>query len=756
MIQLTKNLWIGTTEDCETPGFQVVHACKHPCHNRLCGNPDPSDRKYLLADTGDDLYLNMIDPVEPLFKIEMFEGFLSWMKLKRGLPVLIHCNKGQSRSVGLAMLWMAHEGDISKASFDLAWDDFELMHPDTFLPGKGLETFLRENWERLFVVGEMQEMEFDEGNSVNMVRNSALVHFAGFAEIEDKHHKWVRPVPNIFQFRCYESYEWLDAEGVPIRLVFLKPRQVGSSTVSGHICYHHSRRYRIDGILMADESSRTDKVWEIFNSYPNHDNFNHHWDSTHSSNTERSVFTYSDGQEGLWERDTANDPKAGAAGTRQAVWLSEVGRYAKTGTRQDTKVIGNVLASLADIPHSLAILESTAEGQGGFFQEAFEGGVTIDERKQGKVGNGWVRVFAGWWEFLEYSLQPLPQNADYFDDEDPRWQQYKDRERRGKLLYKWTANQIAWRRYMIVSKLGRSESQFDQDFPESPEVAFQASGSPRFDIMGVARLKTQATVGHDYAKTGSLQDNKGKLTFVNTDPWLWVAEEPRHGLDYIIFIDPMTGQQSEGSAKRDAHACGVIRKGYMSDDKKTWVNARLVATIYVEGGCRWDDDILAERAMRLSKWYGECIIAPEANMGLGVIRWLADNGAYLWMREKMDELIPGKRHMIPGWLTTPGAQGTRNLWVNAIAEFIREQELDCQFMPAVSEMETFQRGDRGFAAARPGKHDDWIAGIGIGLFLLDNATTMVPPNRGKTIGVTTYFDGADQSRTLKDKYPGMS
>jgi hypothetical protein len=756
MTKITDNLFIGDLEDCKVEGMSIVHACKHPCHKENFGTPDASDPTYLSGEKGNDLFLNMIDPPVPLFKLQMFMVFFDWMQSRRNTPVLIHCNKGQSRSVGLALLEMVRRGEIPGKTFDEARVSFDTLHPGVFQPGNGLETFFRDNWMELFPVEQIEEkpMELTTDNAIGVVKNSALVHFAGFSEIEDKEHKWIKPKPNVFQYRCYEAYEWLDAQGVPIRLVFLKPRQVGSSTVTGHICYHHSRRYRVDGILMADESSRTDKIWEIFNSYPKHDHFTPHWDSSHTSNTERAVFTYNDGQEGLWERDTANDPKAGAAGTRQVAWMSEAGRYSKTGQRQDTKVIGNVLSSLADVPHSLGILESTAEGQGGFFQEAFEGAVTLEERKRGKVGNGWVRVFAGWWEFEEYQLPELPQNADYYDDEDPRWQQFKEREKRGKMLYKWTPAQIAWRRYMIVSKLGKSESQFDQDYPESPEVAFQASGSPRFNIMGVARLKSQALVGHDYGRLGNLVENKNVVTFMPGDQWLWMCEEPRFGLEYLVFIDAMTGQQSEGSAKRDAHACGVLRKGYFSDDKRTWHNTRLVAAIHVDGGCRWDDDILAERALRLSKFYGDCIVIPEANQALGVIRWLADNGAFLWLREKMDELVPGKRHLIPGWLTTPGAAGTRNLWVNAIAEFIREETLDCSFMPAVQEMETFQRGDRGIAEARPGKHDDWVAGLGIGLFLLDNATMMTPPQTWSQFSGS--FSSTPGNEDLREKYRGLS
>ena len=163
---------------------------------------------------------------------------------------------------------------------------------------------------------------------VALVQGSPLVHFTGFVTIEDKDHKRImlngqegNGLPNILQRRIAEAYDWCIENGIPARLMVLKPRQKGSSTFTGHLCYHHARRFHCDGMIIGDEGSRTEKAWQIFTDYSRNDTFP--WDSRVKFNTEKCTFTYKDGSKGLWERDTANDPKAGIGGTRRVVVTGE-------------------------------------------------------------------------------------------------------------------------------------------------------------------------------------------------------------------------------------------------------------------------------------------------------------------------------------------------------------------------------------------------------------------------------------------------
>lgn len=739
--RIIDNLYVGTLEDCKAAtgqkGWAVVHACKNPCHADQCGQkPDPAGKDYLSKQVGDSLYLNMIDGPAQFFQLELFHTFIKFARARweEGKKLVIHCDKGESRSPTLALLFLARVlYRIPADTYDDAWDAFQvILGPDcVYAPSKGLETWMRENWNefqggrRLPSLDTGRESEppveipqLDPQATVELIRTQPLVHFAGFTEIEDKEHRWIKPTPNVLQFGIAEVYTWCMEQGVPCRIMVLKPRQVGCSTFCAELCYHHMRRIPSDMIVMGDVAKRTEKVWEIFSNIAPHDSFA--WDSRITkAHTEKVEFTYQDGSKGLVEHDTALDPKAGISGTRQIVWLTEAARYRKNNGG-DQKVISAVLQSLPQAPNTLGIEESTPEGAAGQFYKNWQGAVTLEQRKAGVIGNSWIKVFAAWFEFPEHTLARTEGNAEYFDEDLDR------RERRGIDLYNWSDGQIAWRRMKIATDCGGDERIFDQDFAEDAESCFLASGRPRFDMEGVTSLEKEAKIKHELAELGTLDRNdKGDVAFTETgkeESWLWVSERPKPGLRYIGPGDPCTGAQSEGSAEPDAHAFGILRAGYM--DGSTWVRPKLVAVIDVPLGCRWDDDMLAERYKRLLDWYGGCEVIPETGNGLGVLNALQREEASIYQREKMDQMHPGEMLKVAGWETN---KKTRPLVINAVAAAIREKEIDCTYAPAVSEMRTFIINDRGKAEAKDGCHDDWVMMLGIGLFNIERASVYQPP-----------------------------
>jgi hypothetical protein len=460
----------------------LVHACK-TCHQRLLGQLGPTDRRYLSHVDQGDLYLNLIDASSAYFQMQCFTAFLkyareNWLDER---PMVIHCDQGGSRAPMLAVLLMAKVLDLLPArSLDEAMDAFEEQH-GPLSPSEGIETYLRTHWNAIepnpvaYKGPNRRSVEYHPPDTskvtneeaIALLMGSPIVHFSTMVEIEDKNHEMIVPVPNILQMRINEAYEWCLANGVAPRLQTLKPRQKGSSTFFGHLFYHHARRFHTDGLIIGDESSRVMKVWQIFTEYSIRDKFP--WDSQFYYDTKKANFTYSDGTKGQWEYDTANDPKAGISGTRQAIWYTEAARYPKMGSRTDVKVITASLASLSKSPQSLAAMESTAEGASGFFYNNWQGAVTLEDMKAGKFGNGWIKVFAAWFEFADGALPRQPQFAEYFHEN------YSYREKRGRQLYGWTPEQIAWRRYTIASECDGDESIFDQDYPENDRDCIEGS-----------------------------------------------------------------------------------------------------------------------------------------------------------------------------------------------------------------------------------------------------------------------------------------
>jgi intein/homing endonuclease len=1093
---ISGKLSVGDRAACNAPRLHsagksacIVHGCK-TCHQAKAGKLSPTDKRYLSFVEQGDLYLNLIDATTAYFQTQSFTAFLrfardNWLDDR---PITIHCDQGRSRAPMLAVLFMAKVLEIiPNTSLDDAMDAFEAQH-GKLEPSEGIETYLRKNWHGIesmpvnyrgpnrrsqqYRPPDTSQITNDE--AVALIQGSPIVHFATMVEIEDKDHNMVTPVPNILQMRINEAYEWCIENGIAPRLQALKPRQKGSSTFFGELFYHHARRFHTDGLIIGDESSRVMKVWQIFTEYSIRDKFP--WDSKFAYDTKKASFTYADGTKGLWEYDTANDPKAGISGTRQAIWYTEAARYPKSGSRTDVKVITASLASLSKGPRSLAAMESTAEGANGFFYNNWQGAVSLEDMKAGKFGNGWIKIFAAWFEFADGVLPRAPHYEEHFHTT------YSYREKRGRQLYGWTAEQIAWRRYTIASECDGDESIFDQDYPENdrdciggdvrigtsdglipirdarigarcdhgiivakkrkgvratievttklgyrvtctadhrlampngdfvmaheslgqtialqppifsetiheatwdgfagtkvsltitekwgrllgyfmgdgsfhgdcisfcccdedmdvgediaslvnelmgesstrqfkhanahevrlsrnklselltglgvidtyvdhrgvqsyrrritvpeciwrsprfvvreflrglfesdgwvsktgrsvkffakdPELCqqvqllllgfgihsninhvikktggkeypgcelalwvndalrfmevigfvsarkqsrratsrycgrgrkpveigmadtvvgveyagesdvwdiqiegtapvfgaggilvhncFLQSGRPRFDDDGVTRLEIMAEREHDLAERGILTGSEANVIFVpqKEDAWLWLKEKPIRGCAYIVAIDPCQGSQSNGAKNPDAHACVVLRQPYICE-KNVLHPVAVVAAIHVEpSGCRWDDSIIAERAVMLANFFGSVMIVPETGNGLGVLVKLRDFGGNIYQRQKPDSFIPGKMLPTAGWETN---SATRDMWVGAIADAIREGLFDCAFRPAVAEFRTFVIDDRGKAQAAPSKHDDFVAAIGIGLYCLNFAGVYKP------------------------------
>ena len=146
-------LYIGSIEDCfhQKEGWATVHACKSPCHQRVVGYQKALPRahpNYLIFERPQNLYLNMIDPVAPLFMPRLFTEFLRFAREKweGGGNLLIHCNQGESRAPSLALLFLAKDlGVLPTESYGLAFQEFVKLYPP-YSPGLGIQSYLWKNW----------------------------------------------------------------------------------------------------------------------------------------------------------------------------------------------------------------------------------------------------------------------------------------------------------------------------------------------------------------------------------------------------------------------------------------------------------------------------------------------------------------------------------------------------------------------------------------------------------------------------------
>ena len=131
MFMVSDNVYVGDDSDCvKKDGFVIIHACR-TCYKKAIKN-------------NGDLYLNMIDPLLPLFSLDIFKEAIDFIKSNIGSnKILIHCNKGKSRSASIAMLYCFGKLDYGEAQYNMS-----MIYP-YYSPSLGIDTYMDENWQKL-------------------------------------------------------------------------------------------------------------------------------------------------------------------------------------------------------------------------------------------------------------------------------------------------------------------------------------------------------------------------------------------------------------------------------------------------------------------------------------------------------------------------------------------------------------------------------------------------------------------------------
>lgn len=159
MIKIHDKLFVGNDSDCfydNKENWVVVHACKHPCHQRAVGyrgNLNKNHPNYLILEEEKHLYLNMVDMnmtlshefTEPIIKTAL--NFIE--RNVNSKEVLIHCNLGRSRSPALALLFLSKRKKIlSNDNYQEAKKQFVKLFPN-YTPGIGIDSYLSKYWNEL-------------------------------------------------------------------------------------------------------------------------------------------------------------------------------------------------------------------------------------------------------------------------------------------------------------------------------------------------------------------------------------------------------------------------------------------------------------------------------------------------------------------------------------------------------------------------------------------------------------------------------
>lgn len=249
--------------------------------------------------------------------------------------------------------------------------------------------------------------------------------------------------------------------GVPIRIIVLKARQLGISTLVEAfifwLCYTRSQR---KAVIIAHEQKASENLYSMFKRY--HKNMplelQH---TTEHSNMKKLSFAKMESEVLVYTAGTGDN--TGRSDTNQILHISELAFW------DNAEVTLNALVkTVAYLPGTVIIKESTANGLSGQF---------YNDWKRAKAGKGnYIPLFFAWFQNPEYSM-PFDSEA----QKDAFKLSLTENEKQLMKTYKVNLEQLNWRRNAIEDECGGDESLFFQEYPSNDIECFLTTGRPVFN-----------------------------------------------------------------------------------------------------------------------------------------------------------------------------------------------------------------------------------------------------------------------------------
>lgn len=459
----------------------------------------------------------------------------------------------------------------------------------------------------------------------------------------------------------------------PIRLILLKDRQIGVSTIVEALIYWWTATHKnIQSKIVAHDTVTSQKLYKMFQRY--YDNSNPVFKPQTRYYTRTDISFDNEEGTGLKSQIDTSSAENTASGRGDTIhWLhgSEVAVW-----RNGEELVSGLMQAVPLLPNTAIFLESTANGVGDFFHRTWQAS------KRGE--SAFTPLFFPWSMHAEYRLKTGPNFK--LDKE----------EKELKKQYDLDNEQLMWRREKMKEFVG-NPAKFYQEYPLTDAEAFLSSGSPRFDIRALLKMEEDCYDARAYELYESQFDDTIIPKPLTNAP-LKVWEQPQDGHDYVIGADVAEGIGGDYSVAT------VIDK----DNHKT------VA--------RWRGDVqpadFGEVLEQLGRWYNQALIGVEINNhGLTTVQRLRDIGYdQLYRKEKgVDERYEEYTSKL-GWRTDVKS---KPLMIDNLAEAIAKGKITDYDRVFINECMTYVTDERGKTNAQDGCHDDTVMATAIAFQLFE-------------------------------------
>lgn len=353
-------------------------------------------------------------------------------------------------------------------------------------------------------------------------------YIENFLKIRTKSGSLVSLKLNEPQQRLYEVIAKRYKAGKPVRVIILKARQMGFSTLTeGIVFWATATRENTDSMIIAHKDEATANLFRMsklfYEQLPSPIKPMLQASNAQELNFDKPSRDRSE-RKGLKSRircATAGGSGQGRSYTLRNVHMSEFAFW--PGDKLET--YSGIMQAVPDEPGTIVIVESTANGYD-MFKTLWDRAVAA---QQAGDDEGFIPVFFPWHEMSEYR-RPVPPGFELTDEE-----------RELKATFGLDDEQIAWRRWCIEVNCGGDLNKFKQEYPATPDEAFIATGTCVFDKE--ALVLRRAAVSADKWEYGRFTyKNDGlRISAIKWQPEkggpIRIKKKPEEGVPYVIGGD---------------------------------------------------------------------------------------------------------------------------------------------------------------------------------------------------------------------------
>lgn len=476
---------------------------------------------------------------------------------------------------------------------------------------------------------------------------------------------------NDAQRKLYAVAKRQQDAGKPVRLIILKARQLGFSTLTEGLIFHAcATRKNVNALIVAHREDATANLFRMSKLF---------YDELpapvkpmlRASNAQELVFenpsklrSEREARPGLRSRircATAGGRGIGRSDTLQCVHLSEYAFW-PDGADGKASTLAGILQAVPSLPGTMVVIESTANGFEDF-KERWDAAVAGE--------NDFEPVFFAWFENPDYSMPVVPGT------------EWTPEERDLKAAYRLTDGQLQWRRWCIANNCGGSLDMFRQEYPASPGEAFLHSGTGVFDneqiVLRLERLPGPAGRG-EFTNGEWTESETGAIT---------LYEMPEEGVPYVLGGDTA----GEGS---DYFTAIVINN----------VSGRIAAKLRQ----KYSEPEYVRQICALGRFYNDALVAIETNFSTYPVMKLQEmEYPNQYSREREDTYT---RQMRKSYGFRTDRQSRPRAIANLVEVFSSHPEWFTD-RELLEEMLTFCYNEDHRPEALAGKHDDLVMGAAI-------------------------------------------